>query len=114
MASMGAAKEAPRNIARETGRTGRSTAGNWCGEEEECLSTKPTQTQASSLNLLFTHNHWAHSSLTSAAHPNLNSSLSFAWDVFSGQSKFYLLEVQYHKANSDRILLTLQKGLGSK
>lgn len=54
MASMGAAKEAPRNIAEEAGRTGRSTAGNWCGEEEECLSTKPTQTQASSLNLLFT------------------------------------------------------------
>lgn len=29
MASMGAAKEAPRNIAKEAGRTGRSTAGNW-------------------------------------------------------------------------------------
>lgn len=47
-------KEAPRNIAKEAGRTGRNTAGNWCGEQEECLSTKPTQTQASSLNLLFT------------------------------------------------------------
>lgn len=54
------------------------------------------------------HNHWAHSSLTSAAHPNLNSSFGFTWDVFSGQSTFYLLEVQYHKANSEYSLLCKQ------
>lgn len=97
MASMGAAKEAPRNIAREAGRAGRNTAGNWCGEEEECLSTKPTQTQASSLNLLFTHNHWAHSSLTSAAHPNLNSSFGFTWDVFQDSLHFI-----YQRSNTTR------------
>lgn len=37
-------KKAPRNIPKEAGKTGRSTAGNRFEEEEECLSAEPTQT----------------------------------------------------------------------
>lgn len=107
-------KEAPRNIAKEAGRTGRNTAGNWCGEQEECLSTKPTQTQASSLNLLFTPQPLGTFLSDISIPPKLEQLLWLCRDVFSGQSTFYLLEVQYHKANSDRILLTLQTGLSSK
>lgn len=81
-ASMRAAKEAPRNMAKEAGRAGRSTAGNWCGEEEECLSTKPTQTQASSLNLLFTPQPPGTFLWHQRPTQNLNGSFGFAWDVF--------------------------------
>lgn len=44
---MAAMKRAPRNIPKEAGKIGRSTAGSRCEEEEECLSTKPTQTLTS-------------------------------------------------------------------
>lgn len=40
-------EESPQNISREAGKTGRGTAGNRCEEEEECLSTMPTQTATS-------------------------------------------------------------------
>lgn len=80
---MGAAKRAPRNIPREAGRTGKSTAGNRCEEEEECLSTEPTQT----LTNQFPESRFhpitvGHIPLTSAAHPNLDNSFGFCTRCF--------------------------------
>lgn len=113
MASMEAAKEAPRNIAKETGRTGRSTAGNWCGEEEECLSTKPTQTQASSLNLLFTPQPLGTFLSDISSPPKFEQLLWLHMGCFL--RTVYILFIRGPIPQGKlRILLTLQTGLGSK
>lgn len=104
---MAAMKRAPRNIPKEAGKIGRSTAGNRCKEEEECLSTKPTQTQVSSLNLLFTPQLLGAFLSDISSPPKLGQVLWLLRGMFSQDSPtLYLLEVQYHKPNSDGILLT--------
>lgn len=105
--SMGAARRAHRNVPEEAGKTGRSTAGNWCEEEEECLSTEPTQTQVSSLNLLFTPQPLGAFLSDISSPPKLGQLLWLLHGMFSQDSPtFYLLEVQYHKPNSEGALLT--------
>lgn len=104
---MGAAKRAHRNIPKEAGKTDRSTAGNRCEEEEECLSTEPTQTQASFLNLLFTPQPLGAFFSDISSPPKLGQLLWLLHGMFSQNSPaFYLLEAQYHKPNSGGILLT--------
>ena len=91
---MGATKRAPRNIPKEAGKTGRSTAGNRCKEEEECLSTEPTQTLRSQFPESAFHP-------TTVGHIPLwhqqptqtwTTPLASAQDVFSGQS--YILFIR--------------------
>lgn len=108
MASMGAAKEAPRTLQRKLVGLAGAQLGTGVGRRRNVWAPSQHKHEPVPWICFSPHNHQAHSTLTSAAHPPLNSSFGFAWDVFSGQSTFYLLEVQYHKANSEYSLLCEQ------